>query len=208
MKVFTFFSDVPGKEAEQERALIDLWRESWSSQGWEPVVLDEHSVPDTPENRKRLAHFRKLPSRNKQNLDLWCYLRWLTVAEQGGGFMSDYDVINYSFAPREPGELTTYDRWIPCLVSGVRDEFLRVVDWFLQERTSLIDRWKGAHISDMLILQAHRGDFRELNECIEYDLEGWKTAPAVHFSNRGMKRDGYTPRHEHIPNLRKMPSRV
>jgi len=208
MKVFTFFSNVPGKNADEEKALIELWKETWQQQGWEPTVLDETSVPDSPENRKRIAHFRKLPSRNKQNLDLWCYLRWLAVAEQGGGFMSDYDVINYSFAPREPGKLTTFDRWIPCLVGGTRDEFLRVVDWFQQERPGLLDRWKGMHISDMLILQAHRGEFIEKNECVEYDLEGWKSAPAVHYSNRGMKRDGYTPRHLHIPELRNFPADV
>lgn len=202
MKVFTFFSEVQGKEAEEEAALIALWRKSWERRGWEPVVLDQSAVPNTAENRRRIRHFRGLPSRNKRNLDLWCYLRWLAVAEQGGGFMCDYDVMNYAFEPRKPGPLTTYDRWIPCLVSGSREEFLRVVEWFTRQRIGVVERLKGSHISDMLILQAHRGEFIEGKDCVEYDLEGWKTAPAVHYSNRGMKRDGFQPRHEYIPRLR------
>jgi hypothetical protein len=204
MKVFTFYQPVDGKDAAAEEDLIALWSRSWELRGWTPVVLGQSSIPDTLENRRIVSELKTLPSQNKKHLDLWCYLRWLAVAEQGGGVMSDYDVINYDFQPFEVGALTTWDRWIPCLVSGTRDEFLRVVNWFRAERRPWWSRLRAGHTSDMLILQAHQADLVMRRDCVEYDLHGWETAKAVHFSNRGMKAAGRMPRHVCIPQMRSL----
>jgi len=202
MKVFTFFSEVAGKNLPEEAALIELWRKSWAARGWEPVILDARNLADTPETKRMMRHFRRVPSRNRKNLDFWCFARWLAVAQQGGGMMSDYDVINYSFEPCVAGALTTYDRWIPCLVSGTGEEFMRAVNWFLEIPVSMLDRFRQRHYSDMTVLQEHRSELVMRGECVEYALGGWETARTVHYSNRGMKPAGLMPRHAAIPALR------
>ncbi|MGC1480315.1 MAG: hypothetical protein WA771_07415 [Chthoniobacterales bacterium] len=206
MKVFTFYSPVEGKRERDELALIDLWKQSWEALGWEPVVLGYESLDFDEELEEMARELKKLPSINKHNLDYWCYLRWIAVAQQGGGFMSDYDVINYSFEPREAGELTIYDRYVPCMVSGTRDEFLRAIRWFADERPKWWQVFRSdAHTSDMLILKKHESGFKQGEACVEYGVEGWATAPAVHFCNRVMKPTALLPRHEHIDRLRKLP---
>jgi hypothetical protein len=206
MKVFTFYSPVEGKKEREELALIDLWKRSWQAQGWEPTVLGYESLTFDDELNELVRRFKKLPSINRYNLDYWCYLRWVAVAQQGGGVMSDYDVINYSFQPREVGPLTTYDRYVPCLVSGSREEFMRAVGWFANQKMGLLSRFLAhAHTSDMLILKNHQSEFTQLAECIEYGVPGWDTAPTVHYCNRVMKPSDFMPRHEHIERLRPLP---
>jgi hypothetical protein len=202
-KVFTFYASVEGKHEQEELDLIDLWKESWSQAGWEPIVLGQGSLIYDAESLEILNRVRQLPSINRKFLDYWCYARWLAVAQQGGGFMSDYDVINYSFAPRPADKLTTYDRHVPCLVSGDASEFRRALDWFLQHRTTFLQRLTGRmHASDMVILQKHRAKFMQSATCREYAQPGWEEAEVVHYSNHSMKPRGYVPRHTWIPQLR------
>ncbi len=203
MKVFTFYSPVEGKRERDELALIDIWKRSWVTMGWEPVVLGYESIEFDAELENLVERLKKLPSINKHNLDYWCYLRWIAVAQHGGGFMSDYDVINYSFEPREAGELTIYEKDVPCLVSGSRAEFLRAVDWFAAERIG----WRRVlrseqHTSDMVIVRQHLDEVRQRTDCVEYGADGWETAAAVHFCNKVMKPIALLPRHEHIDRLR------
>lgn len=203
MKVFTFYAAVEGKQAPDELALIELWKRSWAAMGWEPVVLGRESLPATPDAMELEARLGRLPSINKRHLDLWCYLRWLAVAEQGGGFMADYDVINYSFVPRAAGRLTTHERFVPCVVSGTSAEFLRAVRWFAAQKAGWLDRLlRHVHMSDMLVMKAHQGEFDQTTECVEYGVAGWETAPLVHYCNRAMRPGGLMPRHEHIEKLR------
>jgi len=201
-EVYTFHEPVAGKREADEVALIELWARSWRQHGWEPKVLSQSAIPDSPSNRKLISKLRKLPSRNKPGLDLWCYMRWLAVAEQGGGFMSDYDVINYGFEPRQAGKLTIYQRWVPSMVGGTRDEFLRAVRWFSNYRVSLLDKLRRIHCSDMLIIARHLNEIVQIETCREFGDDGWEVAQLVHYSNRSMKPSGFSPRHEHILQLR------
>jgi hypothetical protein len=207
-KVFTFYAPVEGKHEQEELDLIHLWKTSWSEAGWEPVVLGQGSFVYDPESLDILDRVRRLPSINRKFLDYWCYARWLAVAQQGGGFMSDYDVINYSFAPTDYGLLQTYDHHVPCLASGDESEFRKALGWFLRHRTTLLQRITGQmHASDMVILQKHRDEFVQSTICREYGQPGWETAAVVHYSNHSMKPHGYVPRHTWIPKLRPLEGR-
>lgn len=206
MKIYTFLGPVSGKLESEELALVELWKRSWSALGWEPVVLTPESLRKDGETRRLLKKFAALPSRNKRHLDMWCYARWLAVAQQGGGFMCDYDVMNYSFEPRTFGDLTCYSGVVPCLMSGSAGEFMRGVAWF--EKLETVPLWKfwvkRAHISDMLVLRDNQNQVVKRFDCVNYGEPGWETAPTVHYSNFAMKPKGYMPRHEWIPKLRSL----
>jgi hypothetical protein len=125
------------------------------------------------------------------------------VAQQGGGFMSDYDVINYNFEPQDYGALTTYEYYIPCLASGDASEFRRAIAWFAKYKMNFLHRLTGRmHTSDMVILQKHQREFKQSSVCREFGYPGWESAPVVHYSNHSMKPHGHVPRHEWIPKLR------
>jgi hypothetical protein len=204
MKVFTFLGPVEGKQLKEEFQLVDLWKKSWHALGWIPVVLTPDSLLNDKETARLLKKFSRLPSKNKRKLDMWCYARWLAVAQHGGGFMCDYDVINYSFEPEEFSELTCYSGVVPCLMSGSAEEFHRGVGWF--DELQQPPFWKfwdnGEHISDMLVLKNKQDEAVKRYDCVNFGESGWESAPAVHYSNFAMKPKGYMPRHEWIPQLR------
>lgn len=203
MKVFSFFGPVEGKDLKNEEALLDLWYRNWKANGWEPVVLTPCDLADDRETRRLLRKFRRLPSTNKKHLDMWCYARWLALAQQGGGVMSDYDVMNYGFPPLEAGPLTIHAGLVPCLVSASAKEYQKAVGWFDAWALPFLSRWfPRKHISDMLIVRKHQNECVVKRSCLKYLLPGWEQAVAVHYSNSSMKPNGLEPRHEWIPKLR------
>lgn len=203
MRIFTYYVPLQGKEVAMENALVELWRASWERAGWTPSVLTAADLPTDRSSRALLKAFRRQPSLNRRGLDYSCFARWLAVAQQGGGFMCDYDVINYGFLPREAGELTVYERHVPCLVSGTAEEFLRLCKVFATYRADSKDRvgWR-LDVSDMKILNRRPDVYSQRCDCIEYTHPGWEEAVAVHFSNCSMKPQGFLPRHQHIPRIR------
>jgi hypothetical protein len=204
--VYTFCAPIDGKIPEHEAALVDLWRESWEANGWEAIVLDESSVRVDQEVSRMLLAYRDLPSINRRKLDYYCYVRWLAVAQAGGGFMCDYDVVNYGFTPRPAGRLALYERSVPCLVSGTAAEYERVARFFAAYAVAPDDRLQGKlHVSDMMILTKNTWMFESLTGCAEFGRPGWESAGAVHFSNLSMKSRSLVPRHDHIPSLRPFP---
>lgn len=204
--VYTFCAPIHGKTPEHEAALVGLWRDSWTANGWEAIVLDESSVRIDEEVAKMLLAYRALPSINRKKLDYYCYVRWLAVAQAGGGFMCDYDVINYNFRPRPVGNLALYERSVPCLVSGTAAEYERVARFFASYAVAPDDRLQGKlHVSDMMIVTKNTWMFEQAEGCAEFGRSGWEAAGAVHFSNLSMKSRSLVPRHEHIPALRPLP---
>ena len=204
--VYTFCAPIHGKIPEHEAALVDLWKASWIANGWEAIVLDESAVRVDEEVARMLLAYRQLPSINRKKLDYYCYVRWLAVAQAGGGFMCDYDVINYSFRPQPVGNLALYERSVPCLVSGTAAEYERVARFFAAYAVTPDDRLQGKpHVSDMMIVTKNTWLYEQEEGCAEFGRSGWETAGAVHFSNLSMKSRSFVPRHEHIPSLRPFP---
>lgn len=203
MKVFTYYVPIKGKPQDDEIALIEVWEKSWALRGWTPVVLGEEHVPDDPEARKLKRAFQKQPTRLKPGMAYSWYVRWLAVAALGGGFMCDYDVINYAFEPREVGAMTVYERHVPCLVSGTREECMRICHLFADYRADSADRvgWRK-DTSDMKILIRCPEAYIQKRDCVEYCLPEWEDASAVHFSNFAMKPRGCMPRYSCIESLR------
>ena len=205
MNIYTYFIPIPGKSDNEEMALIRLWQESWRLQGWNPIILSEENLPKDKAFASMLRKFRRKPTTMKPGLSYSWFCRWLAVAEQGGGFMCDYDVINYSFQPNEFKNLTIYSGAVPCLVSGSKDEFLRMCKIFAEYRFDWKDRvgwWFDT--SDMKIIMKRPGTYIPKFDCIEHGQPNWETAPTVHYSNFAMKPKGYMPRHEWIPKLRSL----
>lgn len=159
VKVFTYY-DKPGKSVELDR-IVALWARSWSEQGWKPVVLDEETAKLHAGYLPLLRRIPSLPTVNSADYETACYVRWLALAQAGGGLMTDFDVLNKGFPPEHflPGTrnlLVLGAETIPCAVYATPDGVSEILRWFLlpSNLTKALVTEKGKpHCSDMTFFQ-------------------------------------------------------
>lgn len=202
--MFTYFSPVVGIDSGDAVKLLDLWSQRWTAQGWSTVVLNEDDARAHPMFAIFDAAISALPSINPPGYDRACFLRWLAMAQAGGGFMSDYDVMPIGFKPRPlPSRLTLFQDHNPCpsLVAGTKEEYERICRWFMAWEPSDYDKAhdRGCHVSDQNVLQQSKGKYDLIDTVKHYSAAGWEKAGAVHFANACM--DGRHPRWQHIPAI-------
>jgi len=153
----TFFEPVPGgccgASEEGHMKLIAAWETAWSAKGWETRVLnmdDARKHPDFEKMDNFLARIQ-VTEYNRR-----CFFRWLAMAANGGGWMSDYDTFPLNFDSEigarvgQYGVFTSFEKHVPSLISANRDEWEKLVEMFMKrlEKRKLEDGF----ISDMLML--------------------------------------------------------
>ncbi len=182
MKVYTYFDPtVQQCGLPPQDGVIRLWAESWKKFGWTPRVLTDRMARMHPLFDKFLAKVSSFPSVNPRAYENACYLRWLALQNEGGGWMVDYDVINFGFRPRQgKGEVEMLDpTYVPCAVWANKFGISRIAGFLTSHRP------KEDHVSDMTIFKT-QFERKKLgpagNTVIEYAAPGWEHAPLVHFS--------------------------
>jgi hypothetical protein len=98
----TFYHDIGNKE---QREQVEVWKKAWSDSGWRVKVLgleDAQKHPLFNVLKERIAKFSICANTEFQRL---CFIRWLAMAVDGGGWMSDYDILPLDFNP----PLQSYD---------------------------------------------------------------------------------------------------
>ncbi len=193
--VYTYYTKLSEDQHKESEPMLAHWRRSWASRGWNPVVLNQLHAQCHPLFNVFTDRVKALPTANPIEYELACYQRWLAVAQMGGGFMSDYDVINYSY-PAEPVNCplrvheahSTLDEITPSVVSGSQAGFERACAAFCSiSHDRLNYQIDGKpHASDMILLQmlAHTGLYAITRDVRPYGDEGWKTANLVHYASR------------------------
>ncbi len=183
MKVYTYYDPTVQKcGLPPQDGVVRLWAESWAKHGWEPRILTERVVRMHPLYKSFKAAVNKFPTTNAPQYEEACYLRWLALKGAGGGWMTDYDVINFGFKPRPgKGMVEMLDpTYVPCAVWTSLRGIAKVVN-MIREHNPASEK----HVSDMLIFKTRFGG-REFGtpgtECVEYGVEGWKKSPLVHFA--------------------------
>jgi hypothetical protein len=109
MNTISYFQSIPNSDfSKQSEELIEVYKQSWSKHGWNPIVLNEeyskrnellHKLDlDNPD-----ANFYKTINSSNWKYHRSCYCRLLAycqyVRENGATLYSDYDVMNYGFTP-------------------------------------------------------------------------------------------------------------
>ena len=192
--VYTYYGHVNEDHEKSSTPMLEHWRRSWSAQGWNPVVLNIHHAQSHPLYDSYMQRIAEIPTVNPKAYEQACYLRWLAVAQAGGGFMSDYDVVNYSWparaqeAPMLIYEVHPDDECItPSVVGGTQAGFQNVcLAMCTAPLADLGQQINGQHhVSDMLILQhyAATGLYAATRTVRQYGEDGWMHAPLVHYSH-------------------------
>lgn len=129
-----------------------------------------------------VRHMKAFPSSNPDGYDLACFVRWMAFVEVGGGWITDYDVMNHSFAPRAPRDHVEMldSTYVPCAVGA---DLLGAVA-LLQTLVLHEPKKNTTHVSDMLVFKEefdNRTFGEPGKECVEFGVRGWDSAPLVHF---------------------------
>ena len=193
--IYTYYEKVDEAQHKASESMLAHWSRSWASRGWNPVVLSQKNAQSHPLFNVFNDRVKTLPTINPVAYELACYHRWLAVAQMGGGFMSDYDVINYDYAahpvtcPLRIHEVhADLSEVTPSLVSGTQAGFERACTAFCSiNHENLNYKIDGVmHASDMILLQmmVHSGLYTFTRDVKQYGEDGWKEASLVHYSSR------------------------
>jgi len=140
-----------GMKMEDDRRMLEIWMEAWDAAGWETKVL---VLDDAKEHPDYDLYYHDLDQNANDDYNKLCYLRWLAMTVEGGGWMCDYDVFpmptSHEFQPiklnpakegenyRLPfqGKFTVYeytrDGGVPSLMSGSKEEWNRMTNLILE----------------------------------------------------------------------------
>jgi hypothetical protein len=131
--IYTFFNPlledafVTEMSLSGDESLLQLWKQTWSDVGFEPIVL---SLNDAKSHPMYLPLHYAMDHTWLDGYNKMCIWRWVAMSNVGGGWMSDYDVFPLRYFETHPlphnGSLTVHDRFIPDLVSGSAEEWIRV----------------------------------------------------------------------------------
>jgi len=190
MNIYSFYQPLEDWwPSERPLEIIDLWKKSWESWGWNPVVLgldDARKHPLFNELDKVASQF---PSACRSNIDRFAMLRWcaFAMAADNGAWFGDYDVLNYGFMPYNPGRpVTLCSRPTTFAISfAYRKQLDKFVGYFIDYKVRPSDYYDGKpHVSDMNILFDHMDDWSE-----EIPIEKpataevrWDNAALVHYA--------------------------
>jgi hypothetical protein len=104
MKVYAYYQAIPTADQSEEFACANWWKTSWTANGWEPVMLNRsHAQGSTLYNKmqQKLAQ-SGISQQWLQARIAWFharFTRWCALHAAGGGWMSDYDVLNIGLTP-------------------------------------------------------------------------------------------------------------
>lgn len=219
--VYTYYMPVPGiwGGESSQLALIEVWKRSWKKAGWNPIVLDVTWVQDHP----KYSYFKEkfwYENQHSYEFNQACFFRWFAAAVAGGGMLTDFDVINYGFTPRN----AIQDRMILFCdeppqgiflgaVLGSQNHFEKMIDIFANwvigpneegwatQRYVYNDLLMVTKLFDGSSVYPKPSWFVKENGCALFDYLSWKTARLVHYSNN-MLNYGYWPKHEWIERIR------
>lgn len=208
MTIHGYWTTVPQHNLVDELKLVLLWQRAWQAMGWQTRVLNEHHARQHRFFLEYEAAISKLPSTNPAPYERACWMRWLALAQVGGGWMSDFDVMPYADiqAPAGFTGLIMLQSCSPSLVScpaEIADALCRL---FATSKYGSRPQGEGRHDhwSDMYALLDVGDELPiERHDIVKgYGDPGWEFAPAVHYSNSVMAPNGKSPRWQWIPQLR------
>jgi hypothetical protein len=144
-KIYAYYQSIPLSNQSEEFACANWWKGSWTDNGWEPVMLNRsHAQASTLYNKlqqKLMSLTLGMPPELATRFD-WIvarYVRWCALHAAGGGWMSDYDVVNKAFKPdiaeeyEKEGTLQVNANSSAYLFYATKEHCANAVKKFIQE---------------------------------------------------------------------------
>lgn len=102
-KIYSYYESIPTRRQEEEFGRANIWKRSWEVNGWEPIMLNNSHAKGSPLFQKlvskilRIAPELSVADQNNFQKIIIRLVRWCALHAAGGGWMSEYDVINLGF---------------------------------------------------------------------------------------------------------------
>lgn len=105
MKIYAYYTPHSSRDPLEEAACSVEWSKSWKANGWEPVMLNaSHAAASGLYAKAQQKTARETLERSKASADKCIagrLARLCALQAIGGGWMSDYDVVNLGFSPSD-----------------------------------------------------------------------------------------------------------
>ena len=121
MKIYTYYEDI---NFSAQHELIDLWKISWSQQGFDPIVLTLKNALNAKMHDEYIDFVTRVHKNIGSEIEGYCLaaqreiVAFTTIDEPS--FISDYDVMNINFSP--PDYVDNLVHWrdgrCTCFASG------------------------------------------------------------------------------------------
>lgn len=156
MKIYTYYENINFKQQDE---LVELWKQSWKSNGFDPVVLSLEDAKKSPFYEEFVEKIYPLVLHiTEKPLNLYgvsCYLRWLAYSTQwdvDSFLVSDYDIINQHFTSNQLNEskdtISFMDRLCPCLAYGTAEQFLSFCKDIISITTTNLEQIKADYLKN------------------------------------------------------------
>ncbi|CAF2177910.1 unnamed protein product [Rotaria magnacalcarata] len=152
--------------------MLELWGYAFYALGFFPVILNQKHAESRTDFINISKIFSKFTTVNPAEYELSCYLRWVALHQQGGGFLMDYDILPminprsenmHTFRTCRWGRLTTYASMSPMVTHGNASEIEQWIQYMLNFKTADFIKISGKpHISDMYMAMHAIDHTREL----------------------------------------------
>jgi hypothetical protein len=186
MNIYTFYEPIPQIDSKLELNILDLWEKSWQRFGWTTIVVSPKDIEKNM-SLEDLKKIQQLPSVNHKDFDYFCFLRWWYMAKTGG-WMCDYDIINFGFTPK-CSKLFTKSISIlnedgPQVVYGEANDYHGLCEIFIKDSSKYsVEINNRTHVSDMCVINSliHKKNtlICRFNMVDNYPNQG----PLIHCSN-------------------------
>jgi hypothetical protein len=103
--IYAYYESIQAKDQALEFSKANLWKDSWTRAGWNPVMLNSSHSQISPQRikiTKKLLQTYPLMDKEKNESQEMIQVRFNRICAlhaAGGGWISDYDVLNYGFTP-------------------------------------------------------------------------------------------------------------
>lgn len=166
----TFYEPITAQDGFDviDSPMIKLWKEEWEREGFDTKVL-------TLADAKRHPYFKTMEKAVKEVFsndvyNQYCFYRYLAMAANGGGWMSDYDTFPTNFPLEEGinlpngGQFTSFQSQVPALISASSQEWLRVAKLMVEAipKSEQLIKSDMMMLLDLRLQGNHNIDFTQL----------------------------------------------
>jgi hypothetical protein len=109
-KIYAYYESIPLSNQAEEFNCANAWKHSWTENSWSPIMLNRTHAQGSPLYIKLQAKLVKQAlgiSMELRSQIQWIstrFARWCALHAAGGGWMSDYDVVNLGFKTEQAAE--------------------------------------------------------------------------------------------------------
>lgn len=168
-KIYAYYEAIQSFPQAEEFSCANYWKQSWEKNGWECVMLNKSHATASALHQKLMQKLVKLSFalpmelQHKFPMIVARFSRWSALHAAGGGWMSDYDVVNLSFTPdiaNQSAKTLNLVAGEPCyLFYATREHCAAAINKFINEE--LIEGTSLRFESDILNMPENLGRFSD-----------------------------------------------